>query len=152
MELWENKAMKKLIVLIAVILLGALANSTMAAKPSSDIKLSAGPMVRIQTCRIANHTGQAIEVFFEFCLALKDNSAPAQCFDLSPTGVVDPAPVAGILASGHYVNTKTFKTSSATTTQTCELTYSGDPGDITGMACGIVIASGPTVCVPLLAP
>lgn len=141
--------MNKLIVITTSILLGVLANAAMAAKPASEIKLSAGPMENITTCRVAKHTDQAIEVFMEYCFGLRNNTAPAECFDVSPTGVSDPAPVLGTLAPGHFdiSGTKADSTYSVT----CELTYAGGPGDITGMLCGIINAGGTTACVPLQA-
>ena len=144
--------MKKLIVFTAFILLGILANSKMAAKPASDIKLSAGPMVNIETCRVANHTNQAINVFMEYCRAPVDNSAPAECFDFSPTGVGDPAPVVGILAPGHFQPSGLAIKTDLAFSLTCELTYPGKPGDITGMVCGTIDSVGTTACVPLQAP
>ena len=149
--------MNKLIVITASALLWALVNPAMAAKPVTvtvtEVKLTAGPMVQIQTCRVANHTDQAIAVFMELCFAPKDNSAQAQCFDVSPTGTGDPAPVVGLLAPGHYEPTTILKTDGVTTTHTCELTYTGAPGDITGMACGSITATNTnTACVPLQAP
>jgi len=127
---------KKLIVITAFVLLGTLVNSAMAAKRSPEVTLSAGPIYDLRTCDVANHTDQTIEVFMNICRALKDNSAPIECFDFSPGGNGDPAPVAGFIAPGHYQSALAFK-HDPTYSYSCELTYKGDPGDMTGMMCGL---------------
>lgn len=137
--------------LLAILtLMGASMNSSMAAKPApKTTTLATGPMVTVDTCRVANHTDQAVDVFMELCIAPTDNSASADCIDISPTGVGNPAPVVGTLAPGHFeINLATRVL--AGFTYTCELTHSGSAGDISGMACGLVTASTST-CMPLQA-
>ena len=78
--------MKKLIILTAIVLLGTLVNSAMAAKPAKEITLTAGPLGGWDECVVANNTDQAIEVFMNVCLAPKDNSAPIECYDIFSGG------------------------------------------------------------------
>ena len=133
--------MKKLILITIFVLLGTLVNSAMAAKPVREaplVTLTAGPIDNWTTCKVANHTDQAIEVFMNICIAPTDNSGPIECWDIGPFGSGDPAPIATLLAPGHYEPSGIISKPAGLTSTTCEITYSGDPGDITGMMCGTV--------------
>ena len=138
--------MKKLIVITAFVMLGTLANSAMAAKPLQEVMLTAGPIDEFRSCNIANHTGQDMDVFLNICFALKDNSLPAKCFDISPGTVFADAPVLGTIKPGHYEYAAEFKPEPLDSV-TCELTYLGDPGDMTGVMCGVTATDTP--CLPL---
>ena len=79
-----------------------LVSSTLAAKPAKEITLTAGPLEDIDKCIVANNTDQTIEVFMNICFALKDNSAPIECFDVFSG---DTAPIAGLsIEPENYIN------------------------------------------------
>lgn len=139
--------MKKLILITIFVLLGTLVNSAMAAKPVREaplVTLTAGPVDTWTTCKVANHTDQTIEVFMNICVAAKDNTSPIECWDIGPSGTGDPAPYATLLAPGHYEPPE-FALKYVGVTRTCELTYTGAPGDITGTFCGLT-AANTTAC------
>ena len=141
--------MKKLILITVFVLLGTLVNSVMAAKPvhkATLITLSAGPVDEVTTCKVANQTDQAIDVFMNICQAANDNSGPIDCRDIGPGFDQDssfPAPASSVLLPGHYEPPE-FAIAFVRVTRNCEITYLGYPGDITGTMCGTV--SGNFTC------
>ena len=140
--------MKKIIFITVFVLLGTLVNSAMAAKPvqQQEITLSGGPIHSIYSCDVANHTDQSIDVFMNYCEALTNNTGTITCWDVSPNGSGEQAPILDAIAPGHYRagEVKVITASSLT----CEITYTGDPGDITGNVCGLTAALD-TACFAL---
>jgi hypothetical protein len=133
--------MKKLILITVFVLLGTLANTAMAAKPRPEptpetITLTAGLVDIITSCDVANHTDQAIEVFMNVCEAPLDNSAPIECWDIGPSLNGGPAPVADSIDPGHYRKGELLFKTDPPASLSCEITYTGFPGDITGTMCG----------------
>lgn len=141
--------MKKLILITVFVLLGTLINSAMAAKPVplEEITLTAGQLDHFISCDVANHTDQAIEVFMNACIAPIDNSGPIVCWDISPTGSGDEAPIADSIAPGHFKRGELIFRPEVPSSVSCEITYTGDPGDITGTMCGLT--STYFTCLPL---
>lgn len=141
--------MKKLIFITVFVLLGTLANSAMAAKPvqPKEITLSAGLFDIITSCDVANNTDQAIGVFMNVCIAPIDNSVPMTCWDIGPSNVGTEAPVADSIAPGHFRRGEMIFKPEIPSSLSCEITYTGDPGDITGTLCGFTNTY--YACLPL---
>lgn len=135
--------MRKLTAIAVFILLGTFANTAMPAKPvkPETITLTAGPLSSAY-CNVANHTDTALVAEINYCFGPKDNSAPSQCFYLSPlSGVIEPG----------YYQPNTALAPDSSNLYTCEITYTGVPGDITGVLCGSTGTgtSATIACLPL---
>jgi len=136
--------MNKLIVTTALALLGTLTNPAMVSAKSNGLtitELFGGPFLII-TCRFENHSEQTIPVVMEFCVAPKDNSAPAICDDVSPS-------LSGMFPPGQYEPSIVVKADPTTHSQTCRVSYTGNAGAITGTACGTIDLEGTKGCVPM---
>ncbi len=135
--------MKKLIIGVTTAILAVFALSAMAAKPLSQIRLTAGPVPGLASprCHAVNHTDQAIDAYFDLCSdSTMNNYDFGRCVDVGPESVSSPPTVAGAIMPGHYANTVAFaiKPGEGEPTQyswICTLRYSGNPGDMTGTLC-----------------
>lgn len=131
--------MKNMLILSCLVVT-AWANHAMAAKPLPMVKLSAGPFIVLQSCRITNYTNDIVPIQFELCIAKDDNTSPPICDDISSGGN-------GTIMPGNWAP-ELLGRALPDYSYNCVLGFEGDKGDIGGIACGS-ISDTQIACVPL---
>ena len=120
--------MKKTVVIIQLFVVLLWANSAIAAKPPAEIVLIGGPTDGRLICDIHNRTDTDITLIIDFCIDISADGTVAEgCQENTPVTLV-----------GHssYRLPQSGGVETRIGTATCEVTYIGKKGDITGQFCG----------------
>jgi len=119
--------MKKLIAILAIMLVGIFGNLAVADPPGQEqeIYLTAGPLNGTVRCDIRNYTDDDIDVDITFCPAFTNGVNAVQC----------DAQQEFFVLAGHAVYEIGEYHAGTSASVSCDVRYVGKPKDIKGMFC-----------------